>query len=85
MEAIHLADTKAALDVNRCIGCGLCVNTCPTDSLSLMRKPKAKQPYVPKDIMEASIKLGKTRGKLGIGKMMGMQARSKLDRLLAHK
>jgi len=85
MEAIHLTDSKAALDVNRCIGCGLCVNTCPTDSLSLMRKPKSKQPYVPKDIMEASIKLGKTRGKLGIGKRMGMQARSKLDRLLAHK
>jgi NAD-dependent dihydropyrimidine dehydrogenase PreA subunit len=85
MEAIHLVDSKAALDFNRCIGCGLCVNTCPTNSLSLMRKPKAKQPYVPKDIIEANIKLGKARGKLGIGKMMGMQVRSKLDRLLAHK
>jgi ferredoxin len=85
MEAISLADKKAALDLNRCIGCGLCVNTCPTDSLSLLRKPKAKQPYVPKDIVETHVKLGKAHGKLGIGKMVGMQVRSKLDRLLASK
>lgn len=83
MEAIHLADSKAALDLNRCIGCGLCVSTCPSDSLSLVRKPKAKQPYVPKDIIETNIKLGKARGKLGIGKMIGMLVRSKMDRLLA--
>jgi electron transport complex protein RnfB len=83
MEAISLADGKAALDLNRCIGCGLCVSTCPTDSLSLVRKPKAKQPYVPKDIIDTNIKLGKARGKLGISKMVRMQVRSKLDRLLA--
>jgi ferredoxin len=85
MEAIYLADSKAVLDLNRCIGCGLCVNTCPSDSLSLVRKPKSRQPYVPKDIIETNIKLGKARGKLGIGKMMGMQVKSKLDRLLAHR
>ncbi|MGZ3580139.1 MAG: 4Fe-4S binding protein [Syntrophales bacterium] len=85
MEAISLADKKAVLDLNRCIGCGLCVNTCPTDSLSLLRKAKAKQPYVPKDIIETHIKLGRAHGKLGIGKRVGMQVRSKLDRLLASK
>ena len=82
MEALHLNDKKAVLDLNRCIGCGLCVTTCSTHSLSLMRKPKRKQPYVPKDIMDTNIKLGKARGKLGIGKMVGMQVRSKLNRLL---
>jgi Pyruvate/2-oxoacid:ferredoxin oxidoreductase delta subunit len=85
MEAISLADKKAALDLNRCIGCGLCVSTCPTESLSLLRKAKAKQPYVPKDIIETHVKLGRARGKLGIGKRVGMQVRSKLDRLLASK
>jgi len=85
MEAIHLTDSTAALDLKRCIGCGLCVTTCPTHSLSLVRKPKAKQPYVPKDIVETNIKLGKARGKLGVGKMIGMQVKSKLDRLLAPK
>ncbi len=83
MEAIGLTDGKASLDLNRCIGCGLCVGTCPTDSLSLVRKPKAKQPKVPRNIIDTNIKLGRARGKLGIGKMLCMQVRSKLDRLLA--
>ena len=83
MEAISLSDKLAVLDPDRCIGCGLCVSTCPTHSLSLLRKPKANQPYVPRDIMETQVKLGKARGKLGIGKMVSMQVRSKVDRLLA--
>ena len=85
MEAFHLDNKKAILNLDRCIGCGLCVNTCPTQSLSLVRKPHEKQPYVPKNIIETSIKLGKARGKLSTGKLVGMQVRSKLDRLLASK
>jgi ferredoxin len=85
MEALRLDTKKAVLDVNRCIGCGLCVSTCPTHSLSLVRKPKAEQPYVHKDIIKTSIRVGKARGKLGMGKLIGMQVRSKLDRLLASK
>jgi len=85
MEALCIDNKKTALDLNRCIGCGLCVSTCPTQSLSLVRKPKAKQPYVPKDIIETNNKVGKARGKLGMSKLIGMQVRSKLDRLLASK
>jgi Pyruvate/2-oxoacid:ferredoxin oxidoreductase delta subunit len=83
MEALHLDNKKAVQDLNRCIGCGLCVTTCPTHSLSLVRKPKEKQPYVPKDIIDTNIRLGKARGKLDMSKLIGMQVRSKLDRLLA--
>jgi H+/Na+-translocating ferredoxin:NAD+ oxidoreductase subunit B len=83
MEAIHLHDGKAALDLNRCIGCGLCVTTCPTDSLSLARRPDAEQPYVPKDIVDNYIKMGRARGKMSIGELIGMQIKSKLERLLA--
>lgn len=85
MEAIYLDDGKAVLDLSRCIGCGLCVSTCPSDSLSLVRKPQAEQPYVPKDFVEALIKVGQARGKLGTGELISMQARSKLDRLLASR
>lgn len=85
MEALSIDNKKSVLDLNRCIGCGLCVSTCPTHSLSLVRKPKTKQPYVPEDFVETNVKLGKARGKLGVGKMIGMQVRSKLDRLLASK
>ena len=80
-----MKDTTAALDLKRCIGCGLCVSTCPSDSLSLVRKPKMKQPYVPKDIVETNVKLGKARGKLGISKRVSMQVRSKVDRLLSRE
>jgi Na+-translocating ferredoxin:NAD+ oxidoreductase subunit B len=85
MEALHLDNKKSVLDVRRCIGCGLCVSTCPTDSLSLVRKPKANQPFVPKNIIKTNIRVGQARGKLGISKLIGMQVRSKVDRLLASK
>jgi NAD-dependent dihydropyrimidine dehydrogenase PreA subunit len=85
MEAIHVDNQKALLNPDRCIGCGLCVDTCRTKSLTLLRKPEAQQSYVPKNIIETSIKLGKARGKLGIGKLVIMQVKSTLDRLLAER
>lgn len=85
MEALYLDNKNTTLNLDRCIGCGLCVSTCPTKSLTLVRKMKTKQPYVPKDIIETSIKLGKARGKLSTGKLVSMQVKSKVDRLLASK
>jgi ferredoxin len=83
MEAVRLDDGKAVLDLNRCIGCGLCVSTCPSDSLTLVRKSEADQPLVPKNIVETYIKMAHARGKLGTGKLIGLQVKSKVDRLLA--
>ncbi len=83
MEAISLDDDHAVQDLDRCIGCGLCVTTCPTESLSLVRKPESEQPYVPKDFVETNIKLGQARGKLGTGELVRMMVKSKVDRLLA--
>lgn len=85
MEAIRLDEKKAVLDIDRCIGCGLCVSTCPTHSLSLTRKPSAEQANMPKNHIKSVIKLAQARGKLGLGKMISMQLKSKLDRLLAPK
>jgi electron transport complex protein RnfB len=83
MEAVYVDDGKAVVNADRCIGCGLCVATCPTDSLSLVRKPEAEQPDVPKDIVDNYIKMGRARGKMGIGELIGMRAKSKFERLLA--
>jgi electron transport complex protein RnfB len=85
MEAIHLDSGFAELDMDRCIGCGLCISTCPTEALQLKRKPEADQPYVPKNSVDAHIRLGKARGKLKNSEIVAMVAKSKFDRLLALK
>jgi ferredoxin len=85
MEAIHMADEIASIDTDRCIGCGLCVSTCPAESLALARKPAADQMKVPKDLIQMFVDLGRARGKLSAGKMLKMQVKSKVDRLLAAK
>lgn len=85
MEALYLEDDRVLLKSERCIGCGLCISTCPTGSLSLSRKPVSEQPKVPKDYVEANLKLARSRGKLGPLGLAKMQLKSKLDRLLAAK
>ena len=84
MEALKL-DEKIILDKDRCIGCGLCVTTCPTNSLKLKRKTKDIQHAVPKNFIEMNIRLGQARGKLSTGRLMKMIVKSKLDRMNAPK
>jgi Fe-S-cluster-containing hydrogenase component 2 len=43
MEALTLEDERVVLNSDRCIGCGLCVSTCPTSSLILKRKSVSKR------------------------------------------
>lgn len=83
MEALALVDEKVSLDVDRCIGCGLCVSTCPTLSLTLVRKPTSEQPTIPQNVVKAAIRRGQERGKLSPAKLVQMQLKSKIDRLLA--
>jgi Na+-translocating ferredoxin:NAD+ oxidoreductase subunit B len=83
MDALYLEGEKVLLKRERCIGCGLCVSTCPTQSLTLARKPASEQPSVPGNIVEASLNLARSRGKLGAVDLARMQLKSKLDRLLS--
>jgi Fe-S-cluster-containing hydrogenase component 2 len=53
MEALAMAGGRAVLNPDRCIGCGLCVSTCPSGALALARKPPELQPVVPKNAREA--------------------------------
>jgi Fe-S-cluster-containing hydrogenase component 2 len=55
MDALSMAEDRALLNPDRCIGCGLCVSTCPSGALSLTRKPVDRQPEVPKNQRDAFI------------------------------
>lgn len=81
MEALSLVDDKAVLKPERCIGCGLCVPTCPGKALMLERKPE--QPYLPKNIVENYLRLGRARGKMSGPSLAWSALKSKVDRLLA--
>ena len=82
MDALVLADGKAALDPGRCIGCGLCVTTCKRGALTLARKPKAQQPDVPKNIAHLYIRMARSRGRLRTAELARLVTRSALDRFL---
>jgi Na+-translocating ferredoxin:NAD+ oxidoreductase subunit B len=80
MDAIRMGNSVAELDLERCIGCGLCVTTCPNHALTLARKPEAQQRAVPKDVVQMTIRLAQSRGRLGLLQMAHIATRSTIDR-----
>jgi len=84
MEAITEAEDGVAVDLGRCIGCALCVTTCPDGALTLQRKPPDAQPRVPASQARAYLNLARERGKLGVGDVTLMALRSAKDRIISH-
>jgi Na+-translocating ferredoxin:NAD+ oxidoreductase subunit B len=39
VKALKMKDEKIEFHAERCIGCGLCVTTCPVEALKLEKKP----------------------------------------------
>ena len=75
MEAISSPEGKAVVDRLRCIGCALCVTTCPSGALRL--EPNEKPRIPPDDTQALYLKLLQDRfgpwgmAKLGMRKMLG--------------
>ena len=59
MDAFTSVDDKVDLNVDRCIGCGLCVSTYPTDALTLVRKPDADRQDIPVTFFDTWYKMTK--------------------------
>jgi len=81
MEALALIDGRVAADLDRCIGCGLCVGVCSAGALHLERRPSREQPEIPKNMVQAYIQRGRTRGLMKLPQLLGMWIRSRRDRL----
>lgn len=62
VKAIAEMDGVYAVQPERCIGCGACSTTCPTESITLIRKPKEQQDQPPANMMEWYGKRAESRG-----------------------
>jgi Pyruvate/2-oxoacid:ferredoxin oxidoreductase delta subunit len=62
MEAITQQEDQYVVQPDRCIGCGVCVPTCPTESISLIRKPESLQVEPPQHLMDWYFKRAENRG-----------------------
>ena len=44
MKALKLVNDISKVNLKRCIGCGLCVSTCPEEAIQLKKKDKEIEP-----------------------------------------
>jgi len=65
-----MADNVATVDLDRCIGCGLCVTTCEQNAIEFMKKQKQTVPPKDHDSLYKKIMMEKL-GPWGTLKMMG--------------
>jgi electron transport complex protein RnfB len=52
MDAIAEENGAYKVLAERCIGCGACVSTCPTESITLKRKPESEHDTPPANLMQ---------------------------------
>lgn len=62
MDAIKEEDDNYEVIPERCIGCGVCAPTCPTESISLEYRPESDQVLPPNNLIELEALRAKSRG-----------------------
>jgi Na+-translocating ferredoxin:NAD+ oxidoreductase subunit B len=60
--AIEEIDGVYTVKPERCIGCGVCTPSCPTESISLIRKPESSWDDPPSNLIEWYFKRASSRG-----------------------
>jgi len=53
----------AVVNLDRCIGCGLCVTTYPSQALNLQQKPEEERRNEPLKLRDAMMQVARMRGK----------------------
>jgi len=62
MDAIVEEDGAYRVLVERCVGCGVCTSTCPTESITLVRKPEGERDKPPANLIDWYFKRAASRG-----------------------
>ena len=62
MDAIAEEDDTYSVAPERCIGCGVCMVTCPTESIKLVRKPESEQEEPAENMADWARKRSANRG-----------------------
>ena len=62
MEAIVETDGSYKVLSERCIGCGTCTITCPTESITMEVRPDSEREEPPANLMEWNVKRAASRG-----------------------
>jgi Pyruvate/2-oxoacid:ferredoxin oxidoreductase delta subunit len=60
--AIGEKDGSYAVNPEKCIGCGVCIPTCPSDAIALVRKPENQHDQPPSNIVDWYFKRAAARG-----------------------
>jgi MinD superfamily P-loop ATPase len=62
MDAIVEVDDVYSVEDQRCIGCGVCTVTCPTESVTLVNRPESEIEMPPENLFEWGAKRAEKRG-----------------------
>ncbi len=64
MDAIVMEDDAAVVNLDRCIGCGVCVPVCPSGALALVKKAEAEQYVPPENTFTTYLTMAQERGNI---------------------
>ena len=70
MDAVVMKNGACTVDLDRCIGCGLCTTTCEPQAITLVKKAKETRPPKDHEALYKKIMMQKL-GPLGAMKVMG--------------